>query len=168
METVEIGRTGKPHGIRGELNLHVDEALWDDLLRVDAVLIGAPPIPYFVRDFRAGGKLTVTLEGFTTREAVQLLANKPLLLPAEQVTVSLETEETPWDGVIGYTIEAAGYPPLGPIASILDLPSHYLAELTYMERTVYIPLHEDLVVRVRETDTVLEMELPEGLLELGG
>ena len=167
METVEIGRTGKPHGIRGELSLHIDELYESDLLRADAILIGDPPIPYFVRDFRVGGKLTVFLEGFDTREAVVLLSNKPLLLPSDQVSVEAEEADTPWDAVIGYRIEAPGYPSLGPIEAIVDLPSHYLAELTHNERTVYIPLHADLVVNVRETDTVLEMDLPEGLLDLG-
>ena len=168
MELVEIGRTGRPHGIHGELALLIDEVYEDDLLEAKAVLIGEPAIPYFVVSFRSGGKLTVTLENFTTREAVSLLAGKPLWLPADQVTTDAPGDDTPYDGLVGYTIQAEGYPPLGPIEGIVDLPEHYLAELTYEERTVYIPLHEDLIVNVRETDTVLEMDLPAGLLELGG
>ncbi|WP_116105701.1 ribosome maturation factor RimM [Lewinella sp. IMCC34191] len=167
MELVEIGRTGRPHGIRGDLALHVVEAYEEDLLKSNAILIGNPPIPYFVRSFRSGGKLTVSLETFNTREAVALLTAKPLFLPADQVSVDAEEEGTPWDYIIGYTIMAEGYPPLGPIEDVMDLPEHYLAELTYKEKTVFVPLHEDLVLKVRETDTVLEMQLPEGLLELG-
>ncbi|PPK86659.1 16S rRNA processing protein RimM [Neolewinella xylanilytica] len=167
MEVIEIGRTGRPHGIKGELSVFVEEVYEDDLLAAKAVLIGEPPIPYFVRSFRTGGKLTVSLENFDTREAVVLLSGKPLWLPADQVTGEAEVEGTPWDGVVGFMIEAEGYPPLGPIEDIIDLPEHYLAELTHNEKTVFIPLHEDLVLNVRETDTVLEMQLPRGLLELG-
>ena len=168
MDLIEIGRTGRPHGIHGELALLIDEVYEDDLLQARAVLIGEPAIPYFVVSFRSGGKLTVKLENFTSREAVSLLAGKPLWLPADQVTAEIPADETPYDALLGYMIEADGYPPLGPIEDIVDLPEHYLAEITYEERTVYIPLHEDLIVGVRETDTVLEMNLPEGLLELGG
>ncbi|MGB3800326.1 MAG: hypothetical protein WA952_10985 [Lewinella sp.] len=167
MELVEIGRTGRPHGIRGELALHVTEGYEEDLLKAQAVLIGDPPIPYFVRAFRSGGKLTVSLENFSTREAVVLLSAKPLFLPADQVSGVVEEAGTPWDYVLGYTISAEGYPVLGPIEDIIDLPEHYLAELTHNGKTVFVPLHEDLVLNVRKTDTVLEMELPEGLLELG-
>lgn len=163
---VQIGTTGRPHGTRGELSLFVDEAYEDDLVVVKAVLIGEPPIPYFVERFRQGGKLTVKLENFDTREQVALLSNKPLLLPADQVSEVTEVEDTPWDAILGYTIEADGYPPLGPIEDIMDLPEHYLAEVTYEGKTVYIPLHENLVVGVREADSVLVMELPLGLLEL--
>ena len=160
MELVEIGRTGRPHGIKGELALYVEEAYEEDLLKATAVLIGEPPIPYFVQSFRTGGKLTVSLETFINRESVVLLAGKPLFLPADQVSARVEEEGTPWDGLIGYTITAPGYPELGPIADIIDLPQHYLAELTHNGKTVFIPLHEDLVLKVRETDTVLEMDLP--------
>ena len=168
MELVEIGRTGRPHGIHGELALIIDDVYEEDLLNAKAILIGEPAIPYFVVSFRSGGKLTVTLENFTTREAVSLLSGKPLWLPADQVSAEAVADDTPYDDLVGYTIHAEGYPPLGPIEDILDLPEHYLAEVTYNDRTVYIPLHEDLIVSVRETDTVLEMDLPEGLLELGG
>ncbi len=167
MELVEIGRTGRPHGVKGELGLHVEELYVDDLLRAKAVLIGEPAIPYFVRQFRAGGKLTVTLETFTTREQVSLLAGLPLWLPSDQVTVEEEEAITPWDALIGYRIVAEGYPVLGPIVDIVDLPEHYLAEIEHGGKTVYIPLHDDLVIAVREKEEMVDMDLPGGLLELG-
>ena len=167
MELVEIGRTGRPHGVRGELSLHVEELYLDDLLQAKAVLIGEPAIPYFVQQFRVGGKLTVTLETFTTREQVSLLSGKPLWLPSDQVTVEAEEAITPWDALIGYRIVAEGYPLLGPVADIVDLPEHYLAEIEHEGKTVYIPLHDDLVIAVREDDQTVEMDLPGGLLDLG-
>lgn len=167
MEVVEIGRTGRPHGVKGELSLVVDEVYLDDLLHAKAVLIGEPPVPYFVAGFREGGKLTVRLEHFATREQVSLLSGRPLWLPADQVTVEIEDELTPWDELIGYHIVAEGYPLLGPIEDIMDLPEHYLAEITVEERTVYIPLHDDLVLAVDEAARRVTMDLPGGLLELG-
>ncbi|NJB85510.1 16S rRNA processing protein RimM [Lewinella marina] len=166
MELVQIGTTGRPHGVRGELGLFVEEVYEDDLLLARAVLIGERPVPYFVERFRQGGKLTVKLEKFDTREQVNLLANRPLWLPAAEVSVMAPEEGTPWDEVIGYRIQAEGYPELGPIEDILDLPEHYLAEITHNEKTVYIPLHDDLVREVRNEDGLLLMELPAGLLDL--
>ncbi|WP_116124244.1 ribosome maturation factor RimM [Lewinella sp. IMCC34183] len=166
MELVQIGTTGRPHGIRGELTLFVDECYEDDLLLARAILVGEKPIPYFVERFRQGGKLTVKLERFDTREQVSLLSNKPLLLPASEVSAEAPDEATPWDGVVGYCIQAEGYPEMGPIVGIVDLPEHYLAEITHQEKTVYIPLHEDLIREVRGEESVLLMELPGGLLDL--
>ncbi len=166
MELVQIGTTGRPHGIRGELSLHVDEVYEDDLLLARAVLIGERPVPYFVEHFRQGGKLTVKLERFDTREQVMLLSNKPVLLPVSEVTAVAEEAVTPWDHLMGYLIRAEGYPELGPVVGIVDLPEHYLAEITHHEKTVYIPLHEDLIREIRNEDGLLIMDLPGGLLDL--
>ena len=166
MELVRIGTTGRPHGIRGELSLYVEEVYEDDLLLARALLIGERPVPYFVEHFRQGGKITVKLERFDNREQVALLANKPVLLPASEVTPREPDPVTPWDGVLGFRIHAEGYPELGPVEAIVDLPEHYLAEITHNEKTVYIPLHEDLVREMRNEDGLLVMDLPEGLLDL--
>ena len=69
MELVQIGRTGRPHGIKGELGLYVEEVYLDDLAAVKAILIGEPAVPYFVENLRQGGKLTVKLETFQTPRA---------------------------------------------------------------------------------------------------
>ena len=166
MKFIEIGRTGRPHGTRGELGLSVDERYYDDLLAAKFLLIGTPPIPYPVASFTTGGKLRVQLENFDRREAVSLLSNKLLALPADQLAAREEEAETPWDELIGYRVEAEGYPVLGPIAAIVDLPEHYLAEMTHEGREIYLPLHEDLVIGIREEDRTLVMDLPLGLLEL--
>ncbi len=168
MNLVEIGFTGKPHGLKGELKLRILEFYEEDLLKAQSMLIGDPAVPYFAEYLRGGGALIGKLEGLDSREAVQPLSNKPVWLLESQVTeIAGDAEATPWDPFIGWTIEAASYPVLGPITGIMDMPEHYLAELQHEGKSVLIPLHEELVVAVKEHDQVLEMDLPEGLLDLG-
>ncbi len=78
-----------------------------------------------------------------------------------------DEDETPWDALVGWMIEAEGYPLLGPITGIMDMPEHYLAELKHEGKDILVPLHEDLVKGVEEESQVVKMILPEGLLELG-
>lgn len=166
MNLTPIGTTGRPHGTRGHLSLHIEEIYVEDLLRAKALLIGDPAIPYFVERFAEGGKLTVQLETFTTREQVVLLANQPVHLPTDQLSVEPEEENTPWDHLLDLTIIAEGYPAMGPIIDIMDLPEHYLAAIEYEGKTVYLPLHADLVVDVISERREVIMDLPQGLLEL--
>ena len=166
MELTQIGTCSKPHGIRGELKLRVDDWYLEDLENAKALLIGSPPIPYFIESLRIGGSTIVKLEGFDTRESVALFSGKPVHLPSDQVTAEVEADETPFDALIGWTIVAEGYPELGPIESIMDLPQHYLATIQVGEKEVFIPLHEDLVTGVNEAARQLTMELPGGLLDL--
>lgn len=167
MDLVEIGWIGKPHGLKGEIKIRVSEFYEDDLFNTQSVLIGSPPVPYFVESLRAGGAVIGKFEGLDAREQVAPLSNRPLFLLAEHVTATgPEEDETPWDIFIGYTISAEGYPVLGPITGIVDLPQHYLAELTHEGKEVVVPLHEDLIERIDQEGQVLTMVLPEGLLNI--
>lgn len=168
MDLIEIGWTGKAHGLKGEIKLRVQAFYEDDLLAAKSVLIGTPPIPYFVEQLRGGGAIIGKFEGLDAREQINLLSNKPLYLMTSQVAAIEEPEpDTPWDALIGYHIKAVGYPDLGPISGILDLPEHYLAELTHNGKALLIPLHENLVETIDEDAQELVMVLPEGLLDLG-
>jgi 16S rRNA processing protein RimM len=48
----------------------------------------------------------------------------------------------------------------------MDLPQHYLAEVSYQGKPVYIPMHPDLILEVQLDTRRVVMQLPEGLLEL--
>lgn len=167
MNLTEIGFTGKAHGLKGELKLRALEFYEEDLLKANSLFVGDPPIPHFIEYIRGGGALIVKLEGLNTRDQVNLLSSQPLWLMDSQVSDREPEPSTPFDELIGYTIRSKGYPELGPINGIVDLPEHYLAELDFDGRQVLIPLHENLIASVRETEQVLEMILPEGLLDLG-
>lgn len=166
MELTQIGKIGKPHGTKGELKIFVEEHFEDDLLEAKAVFIGEPPFPYFVESIRMGGMVILQLEEVNSREMAVLLANKPLLLPDDQITAQAPLEDHPFLHLVGYTILAEGYPPMGPIAEVLDMPEHYLALLEVDGREIYIPLHEDLIQATDSEQRQLQMQLPLGLLEI--
>ena len=164
MELLKVGRVGRPHGLKGELKLIVEDHFEEDLLKAAAVLVGEPPIPFFLEYARGGGALIVKLEGFDQREEVAMLSNKDIYLPADQVRGEPAEVQHPFLQLVGYTIKAEGYPDLGPIEEVMDLPQHYLAQLTHEGNEVLIPLHEDLILERRDEERLLLMQLPEGLL----
>jgi len=166
MTLIEVGWTGKPHGLKGEIKLRCQEFYEDDLLAAKSLLIGDPAVPYFVEYLRGGGAVIAKFETIDSREMVALLGNKPLWLMDTQVTAVDETDDTPWDVLIGYTIDAPSYPPLGPITGIMDMPEHYLAELRHEGKEHLIPLHEDLIKAIDEDKQLITMDLPGGLLDL--
>ena len=164
---VEIGWLGKAHGLKGEIKAHVSDFYESDLLRAESIHVGSPAVPYFLERIRAGGTIFLKIEDLNAREEVALLSNRPLYLMESQVEQTEPDEgDTPFDALIGYSIEADGYPSLGPITGILDLPEHYLAELKHGGKDVLVPLHEQLVASVDEERKVLGMVLPEGLLDM--
>lgn len=166
MELIEIGRVGRPHGLKGEIKVNVEDHFEDDLLSASAVLIGDPPVPYFLETARGGGALIVKFEDLNSREDVMLLSNKPIALKAEDVTDPDPIDkDNPFAHLVGYTIAAEGYETLGPILEIVDMPQHYLALIERNGNEFYIPLHEDLIISEKAEEKLLEMDLPEGLAE---
>jgi 16S rRNA processing protein RimM len=167
MNLTEVGWTGKAHGLRGEIKLRVLELYEDEVLEVKSVLIGEPPVPYFVEQFRSGGAIIAKFEGLDSRELVSLLSNKPLYVLSSVIAEKEPEPDTPFDALVGWFIEAEGYPRLGPISEIMDLPEHYLAEMKHEGNDILVPLHEDLIIDIREDDQTLIMVLPDGLLTMG-
>ena len=164
MELIAIGKTGKPHGLQGELKLWIEEAYEEDLLAAKAVFINGRP--YFIEQVRSGGGVLLKLEGVTTRDAAQLLAGKPVELRAEDVSEPAEPEEATFLDLIGFQLHDSELGQLGEIEDVLDMPDHFLAVITYREKEVLIPLHEDLIRALDPEKETLTMTLPEGLLDL--
>lgn len=165
MELTQIGKTGRPHGVKGEIKIFVADHYEDDLFNAKAVLIGNPAMPYFIQSLRAGGSIIGKFEDLDSREFAVLLSNQPLYLRTEEVKGEVPPDDHPFAFLIGYDIEAEGYERFGPIEDVLDLPEHYLAQLTRGGQEVYVPLHEDLVVEVKQAEKVIVMKLVEGLFD---
>ncbi|MEO1256234.1 MAG: hypothetical protein AAFY41_15300, partial [Bacteroidota bacterium] len=120
MDLIQVGKTGRPHGVKGEIKLFVEEHFIDDLFTARAILIGDPPAPFFVERLRGGGTIIAKLEEINTREDVVLLSNRPLLLRTEDVNdPTPEEDPLPFAHLLSYTIIADGYPTLGPIEEVI-------------------------------------------------
>jgi 16S rRNA processing protein RimM len=164
MERIPIGKTGKPHGIKGELKLWVEAEYEDDLLKAPAVFIGGRP--FFVQQLRAGGGLILKIEGVDSREAAQLLANQKLELRAEDVAEVADTAADPILDLVGFELYDSELGRVGVIAEVIDMPQQYLAVVEYQQKEVLVPLHEDLIQSVDPEAGRITLQLPEGLLDL--
>lgn len=168
-ELIKVGRIGRPHGLRGELKVSIDDIYFEDVIQQDSLLVavGSQYIPHFVEAWRSGGNL-LKLEEIDDKESAQLLQQREIYLAANLLTVPEEDipVENPFVQYVDFTIVEETVGKVGVIQAIIDLPEHYLAEVAYEDKVIMIPLHEDLISSTDEDRKVLQMVLPEGLLEL--
>lgn len=168
-ENTKVGRIGRPHGLRGELKVSIDDLYFEDVVQQESLLIavGSQYIPHFVEAWRSGGNL-VKLEEIDDKESAQMLQQRDIYLPAHLLTIKAEDipADNPFEQYLGYLVYETEIGPIGKIQEIIDLPEHYLAEVNYKDKAIMIPLHTDLIEAVDETNQVLLMDLPEGLFEL--
>jgi 16S rRNA processing protein RimM len=55
---------------------------------------------------------------------------------------------------------------IGEVKEVIEMPNYELAKVSYQNRIVMIPIHEDLVEEVNEEEKKIIMNLPEGFFEI--
>ena len=166
-----IGQLKKPHGLRGELKIEVEDRFLEDLLeaRVLYVDLRGTPLPYFIAGIRGEGMLLIKLEEVDSREDAMLLSHREVFLPAVEISVPQDEEPEPdalFAELIGYRIVDRTHGEVGPVEDVVEYPQQWMAVVRYRGREVLIPLVEAFIRELNPEERLLAMELPEGLLDL--
>ena len=170
-ELVKIGSTQKAHGIKGELKLNVEEHFMDDLFDVEAVLIEikGQKVPYFVEDIQEGNSVFIKLEGVDTRTEAEQLMHKDLYLRREDISISDELINSGgmyFKYLEGYTVFDDVEGEIALIDEVAAFPQQEIAYVFYKNRTILIPLNDELILEVDKVQKKVLMNLPEGILGL--
>lgn len=161
----KIGRLGKTHGVRGEISFLFDDDVFD---RVDAdylvLMIDGILVPFFmeVYRFKSDSNAIVKFEGIDTQERARELTACDVFFP--RALSDNDDEELSWIEIIGYDlIDAATSDCIGRIASVDDATLNILFEL---EDGTLIPASEELITAVNKVNRAIEMNIPQGLLDI--
>lgn len=168
---VAIGYTKKPHGLKGEIKLQVEERFIEDLMNTEVIVldIKGKKVPFFVEDVRVGNNIIAKFEDVNTPDAALSIAGKELFLRESDILDDsereIEIEVSPFADCVGYAIVENGNV-IGTIEEIAELPQSDMAILTINEKEVLIPLNDAFVKKIDARHKQIVVELPEGLLDL--
>lgn len=168
---IVVGRLGKVHGLGGFLRLRMDEDRYlDDALQAGVLFVGdeRAPLPYFIAQIKEDPTLLVQFDEVENREAAEVLAGEALFLRERDLSEAVVQKplENDLAYLIGFMIEDVNTGPVGSIDQVEEYPQQWMAILTYADRELMIPLHDDLIEEVDAQRNVIRMNLPEGLLDL--
>lgn len=165
-EVYKIGRVGKPHGIKGELSVQVDDDVFD---RVDAeylvLSIDGILVPFFMEEYRFKSDEVVLVKfcDIDTQERARELTGCEVFFPralAEQD----EDSELSYAALVGYTlVDAASKKPVGTIAYVDEQTINIMFEL---EDGTLIPCPEELIEEIDTENHTVSMVIPEGIIDL--
>jgi 16S rRNA processing protein RimM len=169
-ECIQIGHTGKPHGIHGAIKLVVKERYEQDALQANILFIDVKGglVPFFVEDLSIGNAWIIKFEDVETPEQAAALSAKGVylresdLLPPEQD----DDAEPDYNRFIDYEVVDTEVGPIGRIREVYDLGAQSLAGVVANNREILIPMHKDLIKAIHEDVKEIVMALPKGLLEL--
>ena len=164
-ELYKIGRLGKVHGIKGEISFLLDDDVFDRVdadylvLDVDGILV-----PFFIEEYRfkTDSNVLMKFDGIDTQERARELTGCDVYFP--RALAESDEDNLSWAEMIGYSlVDAQSGQKIGTIAAVDDSTINILFEL---EDGRLIPASEELITNIDTQKHQIEINLPEGILEL--
>ena len=164
-EVYKIGRLGKVHGIKGEISFLLDDDVFDRVdadylvLDVDGILV-----PFFIEEYRfkTDSNVLMKFDGIDTQERARELTGCDVYFP--RALAESDEDSISWAEMIGYSlVDAQSGQKIGTIAAVDDSTINILFEL---EDGQLIPASEELITNIDTQKHQIEINLPEGILEL--
>lgn len=164
MELIKIGKTGKTHGLKGHLKVHIDEFYLNDFM--DMKIIFIDKLPYFIlnKDINHTQQAILLLEDVDSKEKAHRLQGKEIFAKDDDLTEILDEETHQY--LIGFELHDKTLGKIGKIENIIEMPFQIMAVIINENKEILIPLNEDFILNVNEKQKKINMQLPEGLLDV--
>ena len=155
-DVYKIGRIGKPHGIKGELNFLFDDDVFDRvdadylILEVDGILV-----PFFIEEYRwrSDGHVLLKLCDIDTQERARELTGCDVFFPHK---LAPDNENyVSWAQIIGFSLQDSES---GKTVGLFEVETPEGEE-------VLIPANNDLIDDIDPAKRTLRMRVPNGLLD---
>ncbi len=171
MDYLEIGKIKKPHGLNGELKATIDERYYADINEVEAffVALEGDHAPYFIESLRGSSTIILKFEDIDSKEDASLFTNKRLYLRRQDVTLSEEEINDTgmeYSFLEGFTLHVEELGEIGKILRVEEFPQQEMATVQYQEKELFLPLLEQWITAVDKAQKIVQMDLPEGLLDI--
>lgn len=165
-EVFKIGRLGKPHGVRGEINLQtIDDTLYDTEAEYVVLMIDGILVPFYFEEYRWKNDETVLAKfcDIDTQERAAELTGCDVFFPRSIAESASEEGNVSWAQIVGYALLDTYNNMVGRIAAVDDQTINLLFEL---EDGRLIPANEQLIHNIDTEKREITMEIAEGLLDL--
>ena len=169
IDVYKIGRIGKPHGVKGEMNFMFTDDVFDRtdsdylIIEVEGLLV-----PFFIEEYRFRSDETALLKpcDIDSQEQAQQFTNCDVFF--ERSKADTPDDELSWAQIVGFSIvNAADVQPVGTVAAVDNSTINTLFEIDTPDgRRLLIPAPDDLIEEVDVASKTIKMSIPDGLLEL--
>ncbi|WP_179021714.1 ribosome maturation factor RimM [Winogradskyella forsetii] len=168
-ECFYLGKIVKKYSFKGELlaKLDTDEPdLYDNL---DAIFIDLRGnlVPFFIESsqLHKSNLLRLKFEDVNTEADADALIKTELYLPLDLLP-KLEGDKFYFHEVIGFTIKDKNYGKVGVLKGINDSTAQALFEIDRDGIEILIPMNDEFIVKVDRKNKTIEVNTPEGLIDL--
>lgn len=165
----KIGRIGKPHGVKGEMNFMFTDDVFDRtdsdylIIETEGLLV-----PFFIEEYRFRSDETALLKlcDIDTQERAQQFTNCDVYFERDKADNA--DGELTWAQIIGFSlVNDSNGTTVGTIAAVDDSTINTLFEVVTPDgRRILVPAPDDLITEVRADEKIISLQIPDGLLAL--
>ena len=168
-EVYKIGRIGKVHGVKGEVNLMFTDDIFNRveadylILDIDGILV-----PFFMEEYRFRSDETALVKfcDIDTQEQARELVNSDVFFPHD--LAHHDTDDLSWASITGFqlTDNNTGVV-VGKISDVDDSTENILFIIENdKKKEILVPASEELITDVDYDNRLIKMNVPEGILAL--
>ena len=168
-DVYRIGRIGKPHGVKGEMNFMFTDDVFDRtdsdylIIEVEGLLV-----PFFIEEYRFRSDETALLKlcDIDTQEQARQFTNCEVFF--ERSKADTPDDELTWAQIVGFQIvDENNGKVVGKIVAVDDSTENILFEIeTTKGHQALIPAHDSLIRNIDTSSQTITMTIPDGLLAL--
>ncbi len=168
-ERIRIGSIGRPHGIRGELRIHVDRRYRDQITRLDSLLVGesgSDSTPSHVEGVRPHQDVyLVKLEGVSDRDAADELRGLSVTCPASALIAAGGVGPFP-EQLIGFDVVTEEGAMIGSLEDVVECPAGEMYVVREGEKEHLIPAVPEMILEIDLANRRITARPVPGLLDL--
>lgn len=173
-----VAQIVKSYDTIGEVVVRLTSDLLEDYNFKEPVFIyfDGLPVPFFIEQFKTKGSsgAIIKFETINDLSHSEELLKKEILVSSQLVNAAAPADDTTSLAacLIGCTVQDAHKKTIGTICDYLDYPGNPCIEVSrskatsLKEDTLLLPFHEELIIQFDPKRRILQMEIPNGLMEL--
>jgi 16S rRNA processing protein RimM len=165
---IKIGWVLKPHGLKGEVTVMLDQDAPEDLSSIESVFIEHDKrlVPYFIEHISDKGKKAfIKFEDVNSADDAARISKNPLYIEKSLRPKSGKGEFYN-DEVVGFEVHDEELGLLGKVSEVMQAGPNRLLVVIHHNRETLIPVHGPFITSVNKTKKRISVHLPEGFLDI--
>jgi 16S rRNA processing protein RimM len=164
-----LGNVVGKFSFKGELLVKVDSDNPEDYTELESVFVELSTglVPFFIKkcQLHKSELLRIDFEEISNDQEADALIKKKLYLPL-YLLPPLEGNKFYYHEIIGFTVSTKAKE-IGLITAVLEQGPQALFQVEATDKKIHlIPIHDDFILEVDRKKNLIQVQLPEGLLDL--
>lgn len=165
----ELGKITKIHSFKGEVILFLDTDVPENYYNIEHLFleINKQLVPFFIesKKVQKAQSLRVKFEGVNTEEDALIITNKKAFLPLAALP-QLKEDQFYYHEITDFNITNQQNEVVGSIIEVIDNSANRLVSVKVNNNEALLPFNDNHILKVDKPNKTIQLDIPEGLLEL--